>query len=334
MVVVSAGLHIAVVALAIILPYSLRDTSPKLVSYTVDLVAPDRVGGTNIPGGAKPPPKAKPQAAPPPPAPAAVKEPPAPPKPPEAVKKEPPPKAVEKEVVPPPKPVAKPKEVPKKEPVKVSAKKAEKPEPAKAKEPPKEKAKPVEKKAAAAKPEPVPPKKEAAAEKPKPAPPKNEAAAAEVSPQEARDAIAARLRDERLAAAVERAANRVQQQDAVGNGAGNGAGPASYGPGEGAGGILKGLDWIMYKNRVETLIRENWVWTGSDRTLEATVSFGINDAGEVINVRVEKSSGDLTYDASIERAIKAVSPLPPPPEAYREEFSAYELTFNAEFLQM
>jgi colicin import membrane protein len=287
----------------------LRDTSPKLVSYTVDLVAPDRVGGTNIPGRAKPPPQAKPAPAP---RAAAVSEPPVPPKPPEPVKKEPPPKAVKKEAVPPPKPVAKPKVAPKKEPVKVSAKKAEKPKPAAAKE----KAKPAEKKAVA--------------EKPKAAPAKEEAAKPELSPQEARDAIAARLRDERLAAAVGRAASRVQEQDAVGDS----DAPASYGPGEGAGGILKGLDWIMYKNRVETLIRENWAWTGSDRSLEATVSFGISEAGEVVNVRVEQSSGDPTYDASIERAIKAVSPLPPPPEAYRQEFSQYELTFNAEFLQM
>jgi TonB family protein len=90
----------------------------------------------------------------------------------------------------------------------------------------------------------------------------------------------------------------------------------------------------MYKNRVETMIRENWAWTGADRALEATVTFGITETGEVVNFSVERSSGDLTYDASIERAIKGVSPLPPPPEAYREEFSRYELTFNAEFLQM
>jgi colicin import membrane protein len=90
----------------------------------------------------------------------------------------------------------------------------------------------------------------------------------------------------------------------------------------------------MYKNRVETMIRENWVWTGSDHTLETVVTFGITETGEIVNFQVEKPSGDPSYDASIERAVKAVSPLPAPPEAYRNEFSQYELTFNAEFLQM
>lgn len=320
MVLASAAVHVVAVALAVVLPYSLRDDSPKAVSYTVDLIAPDRLGGTNIPGRAKPRPQAKAAPAPPPP-PAAVSQPVAPPKPPEPVKKEPPPQPAKKEPppepvkkeAPPPKPVAKPKEPAKKPPVKVSAKKAEQPKPVPAKE---------------SKPE----AKKAAAEKPKAAPPKEEAKPQQ-SLQEQREAIAARLRDERLAAAVQRAQNRVEDE-ATGNGAGDGSGPASYGPGEGAGGVLKGLDWIMYKNRVETMIRENWAWTGSDRALEATVSFGITEAGEIVNFQVEKSSGDLTYDASIERAIKAVSPLPPPPEAYREEFSQYELTFNAEFLQM
>lgn len=323
MVLVSAGLHIVAVALAVVLPYSLRSDAPKLVSYSVDLVAPDRLGGTNIPGPARKPPQPKAAAAPPPP-PVAAREPAAPPKPPEAVKKEPPPKAEKKEAPPPPKPEAKPKPETKKAPVKVSAKKAEKPKPAA----PEKKAEPAKKQA-------EPAKKEAAAEKPKAeAAPKAEAEPKE-SLQEQREAIAARLRDERLAAAVQRAQSQVERQDeATGNGTGDGSLPASYGPGEGAGGILKGLDWIMYKNRVETMIRENWAWTGSDRSLEATVRFGITESGEVVNFTVQQSSGDLTYDASIERAIKGVSPLPPPPEAYREEFSQYELTFNAEFLQM
>ncbi len=320
MVLVSATIHVVALALAIAVPYSRRDNSPKPVSYTVDLVAPDRLGGTNIPGRVKPPqPKA---AAAPPPPPAAAPEVPAP-KPPEPVKlvqpepkKEPPPVAAKPEVPPPPKPVAKPKEA-EKPPVKVSAKKVEKAKPA-----------PAEQKA-------EPAKEKAAAKKPDTATPNEAKATSAETLQQQREAIAAKLRDERLAAAVQRAQTRVEEnQDATGNGTGDGSLPASYGPGEGAGGVLKGLDWIMYKNRVETLIRENWAWTGADRALEATVTFGITESGEVVNFRVDRSSGDLTYDASIERAIKGVSPLPPPPEAYREEFSRYELTFNAEFLQM
>lgn len=326
MVLVSAGLHAAAVVLAVALPYTLRDTSPKLVSYTVDLVAPDRLGGTNIPGARpKRPPPPKAQAAPPPPPVAAVEQ----PKPPEAPKPEP-----VKEDAKPPEPVAKPKEEPKPKaepkvekkpetkaaPVKVAAKKEPAPKPEVKPEPKKEAAKPAaEKKAADAKPEAQPAKEEA-----KP----------ELSPQDAREAIAARLREERIAAAVKRAQDRIQESAAVGTGIGDGSSPASIGPGEGSGGVLKGLEWLMYKNNVETTIRENWVWTGPDHSLETTIRFGITETGEVVEVRIEKSSGDPSYDASVERAVRMVNPLPPPPEAYRDDFRQYELTFNAEFLQM
>jgi TonB family protein len=304
MVLVSAALHITAVALVVAIPYSLRNQEPKLVSYSVDLVAPDRLGGTNIPAAVKVPPKPEAPAPPPPPA-AAVNAP------------EPPPVEKKKEVAPPPPPKeeAKPKDKPKeKPPVKVSAKKEEKP-----KAPPKEQAKPEAK------------AKKAEA---KPAPAKKEEANSEAAAKEARDAIAARLREERIAAAVKRAQSEVKEQEAVGNGAGTGAGPAAIGPGEGIGGTLKGIEWIMYKNRVETMIRENWVWTGANHALETVVTFGIAENGDIVDFQVQKPSGDPTYDASIERAIKGVSPLPPPPEAYRNEFSQYELTFNAEFLQM
>lgn len=332
MILVSAGLHAAAVVIGVALPYTLRDTSPKLVSYTVDLVAPDRLGGTNIPGARpKRPPPPKPQAASPPPPVAAVEQ----PKPPEAPKPEP---LKEKAKPPEPEPVAKPKEEPKPKaepkvepkvekkpetkaaPVKVAAKKEPAAKPEVKPEPKRGAARPAEEKAAAAKPEAPPAKKEEA----KP----------ELSPQDAREAIAARLREERIAAAVKRAQDRVQESAAVGTGVGDASSPASIGPGEGSGGVLKGLEWLMYKNNVETTIRENWVWTGPDHSLETTIRFGITETGEVVEVRIEKSSGDPSYDASVERAVRMVNPLPPPPEAYRDDFRQYELTFNAEFLQM
>jgi hypothetical protein len=50
----SALLHAAAVAVLILLPGRFLSAPPKLESYTVDLVAPDVIGGTNlIPGGGK-----------------------------------------------------------------------------------------------------------------------------------------------------------------------------------------------------------------------------------------------------------------------------------------
>ncbi len=39
-------------------------------------------------------------------------------------------------------------------------------------------------------------------------------------------------------------------------------------------------------------------------------------------------SGDPSYDASVERAVKRASPLGPPPVAYRKDFADVELTFR------
>jgi len=53
-----------------------------------------------------------------------------------------------------------------------------------------------------------------------------------------------------------------------------------------------------------------------------------------VDVRITKSSGDKSYDASVERAVRALNPLPPPPETYRKQFSDVEFTFTPESLQM
>lgn len=319
MILVSAVLHAVVVGLAATLPSTLRDRSPSLVSYTVDLVAPDRLGGTNMPGPQPPgaPPKV---AAAPPPAAAVEKPAPAAPEPAKWELKPAEPARSREEPGPKAEPEAEKRAEPRTAPVKVGARKepAPKPEP-----------KPAPKKEEA-------PAARAAAPKPPASPqaPVRTQAQPDLSPQEARAAIAARLREERIAAAVKRAQQRLQQSPVAAAGTGDRDSPASVGPGEGSGGILKGLEWLMYKNRVETLIRDNWVWTGADKGLEATVRFGITETGEVVDVRIEKPSGDPSYDASVERAVRMTSPLPPPPEAYRADFRDYELTFNAEFLQM
>jgi len=55
----------------------------------------------------------------------------------------------------------------------------------------------------------------------------------------------------------------------------------------------------------------------NSRTLHCEVSFSINRDGTVKNVRVTKSSGNLSWDNSGIRAILSSSPLPPLPSDYR-----------------
>lgn len=322
MVAASGGLHVLLIGLLLLIPQSFLHHPPPMRSYTVDLVAPDLVGGSNVIAGGKGRVQAPPLAA-------AQPEPKVePPKPPPPKVEEP--KAPEPQKVEPPKP-------PEPEVAKVEPKPP--PAPPKVEEKPKENEVALATKEKKAEPPPVPtaakaapsPKVVAKAEPAKPL----AKAAPQVDTKAAKAAEAAHKRDEQIEAAV----RRVEQQAGKrGGGTGEAAaeqpgGPVSVGPGEGAGGTVKGVEYLLYYNQMINRIKQTWAWAGADRALEAAVRFNITDSGEVLNVRISHSSGDASYDASVERAVKAANPLPAPPEGYRKEFSDVELTFAPEQLQ-
>jgi len=315
----SGGAHIAALVLLLLIPHSFLHHPPPMVSYSVDLVAPDKIGGSNtIEGGkgrvekapmaaAPPVPKVEPPKPPPPPKVDASKpEPPkVEPKPQEVVKPEPKPE--------PPKVEEKPKDE-----VAINVKKVEAPVPTVAPAVPSPQAKPA----------PPSPKVVAKAEPAKPAPPPSP----KVDAKAAKEAAAAKQRDDRIAAAIK----RVEQQAGT-RGGGTGSkpgeqpgGPISVGPGEGAGGTVRGVEYLLYYNQIINTIKQRWAWAQRDRRLEAVVRFSITETGEVLNVRITHPSGDASYDASVERAVRAANPLQPPPEGYRKEFSDVELTFSPE----
>lgn len=346
MVAASGGLHLVAIALLLLVPHTFLHHPPPMLSYTVDLVAPDKVGGTNvIPGGKgriDAPPMAvapAPRVAPPPPPPK-VEEP-KPPEPPKVQPPKPEPVEVAKEPAPPPEP---PKVEPKpKEDEAALAEKVKKVEPPPAPTVAKPAATPaptpqarpapsanVVAKAGQPKPQPsVPPKIDAKAAK----------AAADAKAAEAnavKVAAEAKARDDRIAAAIK----RVEQQNGT-RGGGTGSktseppgGPISVGPGEGAGGSVRGVEYLLYYNQLITRIRQSWAWASAGQDMEAAVRFSISGTGEVLDVRITHPSGDSSYDASVERAVRAVNPLPPPPAGYKKEFSDVELTFRPNDLKM
>jgi TonB family protein len=369
----SAAIHAAVLALLVTMPGRFLSPPSKMESYTVDLVAPDVLGGTNlIPGGgqakapaikAGPPMPSEPKPEPvavQPPAPAPPKEPPPvepakPPPPAEAMKPVELPKPVEPpKVVEPPKPVEPPKAV--QEVPKPAAPPPKPPEakPAAPKPAPIADAKPPEPKPAPKAVEAPPPAKPVAPAKPAPV-----AAAKPVEPpkkpvEPAKPAPVTNPIDDEIAAAVQRRAAQVQsgagganrdldnqiaaavarRAQQVGAGAGSGAsgagGPVSLGPASGAGGTPAGIDYILYQGKMEQKIKAAWAWAGADKSLRAVLQFNLEPDGQIKNVRTVESSGDTQYDASCERAVRAVNPLEPVPERYRKEFATVELTFKPE----
>ncbi|MCX8070891.1 MAG: cell envelope integrity protein TolA [Candidatus Binatia bacterium] len=339
MIALSALVHAAIVMLALLVPkdWFLRN-APPLVSYTVDLVAPEQLGGTNLIEGGRGRTQGQTMAAAEPPAP-----PPQPreeargPEPPvkaaaEASEKEPPEKAVALAPATPTK--VRPTETPTQ--VAVAA----------AKVPPTATPLPpavIEQLRRAAEQEQARRQAEEAERRRREEEAKRRAATAEmekkVQAQATATAAAEAKQREQIEQRIVAAAKRLQEQ-AGERGAGSGpqkvasaGGPLSVGPGQGTGGKVMGIDYVLYLGQLERKLKENWAWAGTNDALEAVVGFSILPDGKVTNVRIVKSSGDRSFDLSVERTVRALDPMPPPPEAYRDLFGDVQYTFNAKSMQ-
>ncbi len=318
-----------------LMPYWPTRTIVPPPIYTVDLVGGERIGGSNLGTELLATPKAKPK-----PPPAVLERPSPPPEPKKEAKVEPPPPPPEpkkKEVkVEPPPPPAKPKKEVKVEPpppppeVKKPAKKevVEKPantqkEKAEEKTPAAEKIlvnKEVTKKEVA--------KKEAA----------SAVAKDTVAGADADEASLEQVRERLIQSAVERVRNRTEttqktsnksKEEPISAGTGEGIGSASLGTaGPGGGGVVKGIEFIAYQNQMLRTIKANWAWVGANSNLRVVVHFFIRESGDIVGLKIVQPSGDPSYDESVLRAVSKSSPLPPPPESYRKEFSEIRITFR------
>jgi colicin import membrane protein len=144
------------------------------------------------------------------------------------------------------------------------------------------------------------------------------------------------VRERLIQSAVDRAKNRTEaaqkssKAEVLSAGSGEGDGAAGLGAG-GRGsptGVVKGMDFIIYQNRILATIKENWAWVGQRSNLRVVVQFGIKENGEIVGLRIVQPSGDPSYDESVLRALKKSNPLPAPPENYRKDFADVEISFR------
>jgi colicin import membrane protein len=314
MVAVSAVLHMVVITAIVITASRSRSGQTPLTAYTVALIDPAALGTNLSPGGGKPaeePAGGEKPAAPRAQPAAEVKEPP-------AVKKETP------KVVPPPQP---------KEQEAVKLPDKDKPVEKLPPKPEPEKAKVEEKKPEAKKPEVKPQPQQATA---KPEEKKPEPAKAETS------SLTAEEREKQIRDAIEKIKGKVQEKEKSRPGdQPNGSGPSSSGsgpttlggvPDQGGGGVVRGLEFIMYTEQVKRRVKESWIVTEKKPGLTATVRFGVQPDGEVFAIELVKRSGDRAFDESVVRAVNKANPLPPPPQTYQQEFATQkvEVTFGGE----
>ncbi len=208
------------------------------------------------------------------------------------------------------------------------------PAPVESKKEVREKAKPVEKKA-------PPEEKIILSEKSKSEPVKREAPKDAKEESKSETASADSVRERLLQYAVERAKERGERgqtnppakREELSAGTGEGIGAAGLGPGgRGGPGVVKGMDYVIYQNRMLGMIKNNWVWLETRSRLKVVVRFNIKDSGEISGLKIIQPSGNPSFDESVLRAVRKSNPLPPPPEALRKEFSEVELTFRPEDL--
>ena len=209
------------------------------------------------------------------------------------------------------------------------------PEPAEKIPESKKEAKPVEKKPAEEKKVAIKEKSKAEPVKPEPPLAKKEPVKETRAEAKSETASADSVRERLLQSAIERAKARAENPsksakgEALSSGPGEGEGAAGLGPGgRGGPGIVKGMDFIIYQNRMLSTIKDNWAWIGQRSNLKVVVHFGIKENGEIVGLKIVQPSGDPSYDESVLRAVKKSSPLGAPPESYRKDFADVELTFR------
>lgn len=356
--------HVLAVALIFLAPHPMD--APRPTAYTVEIVDPNAFGGQLLEGPIGGASQAKPAPKPPPPPPPE----PEPPPPPEPPQEEPPPEALAKVDEPPLPDEHDPDAVPLGTPhATTTAVVTATPHPELTARPTKlptarPTAKPTPRASATAaptaKPKPTATVVVAMAKKSTPAPaeptrrpqaaatpvaeprPKAQAAAGSSKPASSGSDL-----DDKLSEAIKGVEAKVEKSGkaggvggATGPGSGQGGsaktleGPAGIGgEGPGGGGTVRGLEFVVYYNQMLNRIKERWAWVGTRGDLRVTVQFSILPSGEITNIRLTERSGDQTFDASVERAVKGAGPLPPPPEAYRSDFADVELKFRPADLQ-
>lgn len=281
MVLLSGFVHVGVLGVLYTHGESRHSTPLPAHTYTVSLIAPAAVTPAAEP---RPPEPVPPRAEIPPPQAEVLPPEPEPPKL-EPVKEEPPPKPT----------VEKPEA--KKPKVQIAEKKP--PQPAVRPQPEKEEKKPVVEK------KPEPPVEEPAAEPPvpktveKPEPEKKEETAAPQKPP-VEESPTDEQRDRQILAALDKVRSRVK--------------PA-------AGTAVRGLPFLLYTRQVKQRVRDSWIVAQEKPGVSAVVRFGILPSGDIVAIELARGSGDRVFDESVLRAVKKADPLPPPPEAYRHEFT-------------
>lgn len=89
--------------------------------------------------------------------------------------------------------------------------------------------------------------------------------------------------------------------------------------GGGSGKLAGDPEFAKYKMMVQKITYKNFVWIRPESNLRAEVVFKLSQDGSILNPTLKKSSGNAAYDNAAMRAVLKSSPLPDPPEKFRNQ---------------
>jgi len=147
-----------------------------------------------------------------------------------------------------------------------------------------------------------------------------------------REAVQERRSEAAARAAVrsvgERVAHRIEPPPPPARSEGRGA----AGGGGAQGTVRVSPEMLDYFRRLEEKVRSSWVLPGTlvreAAKLVVEMRIVIEKDGRVSEDRIERGSGNLYFDESVQRAIRKASPLPVPPEQLRGGEDHYEVGFR------
>jgi colicin import membrane protein len=222
----------------------------------------------------------------------------------------------------------------------IPSKKEVRPEPVEKAKPAIEKPKPVTEKLTPIEKKPAVDDRVALRDKAKKEPVKAESVRESKEETKTETASADSVRERLIRTAAERAsaatgsAQKTSKGEPLSSGTGEGVGGSALGAGgRGGPGIVKGMDYVIYQNRMLSTIKNNWVWVGPRSNIKVIVHFNIKDTGEIVGLKIVQPSGNSSYDESVLRAVRKSSPLPALSENIRNGFADVELAFRPEDLE-
>jgi colicin import membrane protein len=125
----------------------------------------------------------------------------------------------------------------------------------------------------------------------------------------------------------ERVAHRIEAPSPARSG-----GRSAAGGGGAQGTVRLSPELLDYFRRLEEKVRSSWVLPGTlvrdAAKLVVEMRIVIEKDGRVSEDRIDRGSGNLYFDESVQRAIRKASPLPVPPEQLRGGEDHYEVGFR------